>query len=64
MIAELCACNLWTDSVNARDAFFVPSKVPTLSLTLEVTASVAKGDVSDILRSPALEQEVLDILDA
>jgi hypothetical protein len=63
MIAQLCACDMWTNSVNAKDIFLVPTKVVSASVTFEAAATF-EDDHSDILRSRALEQEVLDILDA
>ena len=64
MIAQLYACDPWTDSVAARDVFFVPINTARVAVTFEAAASVPEDDYSDILRSRALEQEVLDILDA
>lgn len=63
MIAQLCACDMWTNSINAKDIFLSRAEIASASVTFEAAARI-EDDHSDILRSRAVEQEVLDILDA
>lgn len=56
-------CEPVSPATEAVDVFTTSSQTVNLISISFGTATVIQDDFSDILRSPAVEQEVLDILD-